>query len=145
MTILHPTDFSDAADHAQHEAIRLGQAMGAEVVLLHVAVETPLYGEGPLNMGEVRKVYAAARSWAAAALEARAAAIRERGLASRWRLETGVPHEEIVKAAAGEHADFIVLGTHGRRGLDRLLLGSVAERVVRTARCPVVTVRTPEA
>lgn len=53
----------------------------------------------------------------------------------------GVPFEEIVRAAAEESADLIVMGTHGRRGLNRLLLGSVADRVIRLAACPVLTVR----
>jgi nucleotide-binding universal stress UspA family protein len=90
-------------------------------------------------------VYAAARKWAAAALEERTAKFREHGLATRWLLKTGVPHEEIVKTAAEERADYIVMGTHGRGLLDRFLLGSVADRVVRTAPCPVVTVRQPKA
>jgi nucleotide-binding universal stress UspA family protein len=145
MKIMHPTDFSEAADHAQQEALRLAHRIGGEVILLHVAVETPLYSEGLLNMKEVRNVYAAARKWAAAALEERAAKIREHGLAARWRLETGVPHEEIAKAAGEEAVDYIVMGIHGRGPLDRFLLGSVADRVVRTAPCPVVTVRPPEA
>jgi nucleotide-binding universal stress UspA family protein len=56
-------------------------------------------------------------------------------------LKTGVPHAEIVGAAAQEHSNLIVMGTHGRGGLDRALLGSVTDRVVRLASCPVVTVR----
>lgn len=145
MTILHPTDFSDAAEHALQEVIRLAHSIGGEVILLHVAVETPLYGEGLLNMNKVRKVYAAARRWATAALEKQAARTREHGLATRWLLKTGVPHEEIVKTAKEERVSYIVMGTHGRGPLDRFLLGSVAERVVRTAPCPVVTVRRPKA
>jgi universal stress protein A len=58
-------------------------------------------------------------------------------------LRDGVPAGEIVEAAAAERADMIVIGTHGRTGLGRFLLGSVAERVVRTAPCPVLTVRRP--
>lgn len=56
-----------------------------------------------------------------------------------------MPHEEIVKTAAGERADLIVLGTHGRGGVERFFLGSVADRVIRTAPCPVVTVRSAKA
>jgi nucleotide-binding universal stress UspA family protein len=141
MKILHPTDFSACADQAQQQAVRLAHAMGGEIVLLHVAVETPLYGEGLMSMKEVREVYAAARKWATATLEERAAAIREHGLATRFVLKAGVPHEEIVKTAAEEGADLIVLGTHGRGGVERFFIGSVADRVIRTAPCPVVTVR----
>ncbi|MBI4011966.1 MAG: universal stress protein [Candidatus Rokubacteria bacterium] len=145
MKILHPTDFSECADQAQQQAVRLAHAMGGEIVLLHVAVESPLYGEGLMSMKEVRAVYAAARKWATATLEERAAAIREHGLATRVLLKAGVPHEEIVKTAAGERADLIVLGTHGRGGVERFFLGSVADRVIRTAPCPVVTVRSAKA
>ena len=77
-----------------------------------------------------------------------AEAIKDRakaaGLSTRWVLKTGVPHAEIVGAAAEEHADLIVIGTHGRGGIDRALLGSVTDRVVRLAPCPVVTVRVVE-
>ncbi|MEK7715145.1 MAG: universal stress protein, partial [candidate division NC10 bacterium] len=66
------------------------------------------------------------------------------GIPVRWALEVGVPFEEIVKAAEKEGADMIVMGTHGRSGLNRLLLGSVAERVIRLAPCPVLTVRQPQ-
>ncbi len=145
MKILHPTDFSECADQAQQQAVRLAHAMGGEIVLLHVAVESPLYGEGLMSMKEVRAVYAAARKWATATLEERAAAIREHGLATRVMLKAGVPHEEIVKTAAEERADLIVLGTHGRGGVERIFLGSVADRVIRTAPCPVVTVRSAKA
>ena len=141
MKILHPTDFSECADRAQQQAIRLAHAMGGEIVLLHVTVQAPLYGEGLMSSKEVRGVYAAAREWATKTLEERAAMIREHGLATRTLMRTGTPHEEIVQAAAAERADLIVLGTHGRGGVERFFIGSVADRVIRSAPCPVVTVR----
>jgi nucleotide-binding universal stress UspA family protein len=64
--------------------------------------------------------------------------------APEWVLRAGTPHEQIVGAAQDEKADVIVIGTHGRTGVNRMLLGSVAERVVRLAPCPVLTVRPPE-
>jgi nucleotide-binding universal stress UspA family protein len=143
MTILHPTDFSESAEHAERQAVRLAHAIGGEVVLLHVAVEAPLYGEGLMTSKEVREVYEAARKWATGALEARVAKIRDHGLATRWLLRAGVPHEEIARVATEERAEYIVVGTRGRGGLERALLGSVADRVVRTAPCPVLTVRLP--
>ena len=144
MKILHPTDFSGAADQAQQQALRLAHGLGGEVILLHVTVEAPLYGEGLMSRKEVRDVFAAARKWATTTLEERAAALREHGLATRVLLKTGVPHEEIVKTAAQEGVDLIVMGTHGRGAVERFFLGSVADRVVRSAPCPVVTVRGPE-
>jgi universal stress protein A len=141
MKILHPTDFSECAQQAQEEAGRLARALGGEVVLLHVSVEAPLYAEGLIRVKDVEKVYEDQRKWAEETLEARATALRESGVASRWLLRVGIPFEEIVKAAREEGADLIVIGTHGRGGLARFFLGSVADRVVRMGPCPVLTVR----
>lgn len=144
MRILHPTDFSECATHAERFAVRLARDLKAEIVLLQVLVEAPLYGEGLLNIREAQRVYDAQRKWAEETLEARAAQLRQvDGVAARWALPVGVPFTEIVKAAEQEVADMIVMGTHGRSGLNRLLLGSVAERVIRLAPCPVITVRQP--
>lgn len=145
MKILHPTDFSECATHAEQFAVRLARDLKGELVLFQALVEAPLYGEGILNMREAQRVYDAQRKWAEETLEARAGQIRQaEGVPVRWALQTGVPFEEIVKAAEKEGADMIVMGTHGRSGLNRLLLGSVAERVIRLAPCPVLTVRQPQ-
>ena len=141
MKILHLTDFSESAEQARAQAIRLARALGGEIILFHVSVETPLYAEGMLAAGTVQKVYDAQRKWAEEALEARAAEIRAAGLPVRWKLTVGLPFDAIVQAAEEEGADMIVMGTHGRRGLEGLLLGSVANKVVRLAECPVLTVR----
>jgi nucleotide-binding universal stress UspA family protein len=141
MKILHPTDFSECAAQAQAMAVDLAGKLGAEIVLLQVLVETPLYGESILSMPKVQSVYDAQRKWAEETLEARADDLRRRGLKVSWRAQVGVPFEEIVKVAEEERADMIVMGTHGRTGLGRAFLGSVAERVVRLAPCPVLTVR----
>ena len=145
MKILHPTDFSECATHAEQFAVRLARDLKGELVLFQTLVEAPLYGEGILNMREAQRVYDAQRKWAEETLETRAGQIRQaEGIAVRWALQTGVPFEEIVRAAEKEGADMIVMGTHGRSGLNRLLLGSVAERVIRLAPCPVLTVRQPQ-
>ncbi len=141
MKILHPTDFSECATRAEAGAVDLAGKLGGEIVLLQVLVETPLYGETVLNMSKVQSVYDAQRKWAEETLEGRADELRRRGLKASWRVQVGVPFEEIVKVAKEEHADMIVMGTHGRSGLNRALLGSVAERVVRLAPCPVLTIR----
>ncbi len=144
MKILHPTDFSECATHAEQFAVRLARGLKGELVLFQALVEAPLYGEGLLNMREAQRVYDAQRKWAEETLEARAGQIRQNeGVPVRWTLQVGVPFTEIVKAAEQERADIIVMGTHGRSGLNRLLLGSVAERVIRLAPCPVLTVRQP--
>jgi nucleotide-binding universal stress UspA family protein len=94
-------------------------------------------------MERARQVYEAARRWAAETLEQWAAKARGAGLTVRIALRTGVPYAEIVELATNERADLVVLGTHGRGGINRALLGSVADRVVRLAPCPVLTVREP--
>ena len=121
----------------------LGRALGAELVLLHISVETPLYNEGMRTLVDPRRVYEAQRAWAENTLAARAAEIRGAGVSAHASVRSGVAVDEILKAAAEERCDLIVIGTHGRGGLNLLLLGSVADRVVRLAACPVMTVRLP--
>jgi nucleotide-binding universal stress UspA family protein len=139
--IVHPTDFSAEAEAAEQEAVRLARRLNAELVLVHVATETPLYGEQMFAMPDVKRIYEAQARWAEERLAERAAALTREGVPARWRRRVGVVHAEIGTVAREEAADYIVIGTHGRGGLDRVMLGSVAERVVRTAPCPVITVR----
>ncbi|MBI2216941.1 MAG: universal stress protein [Candidatus Rokubacteria bacterium] len=141
MPIICATDFSESAEPAEAQAIQLAQALRTELVYLHVSVEARLYGEGPFTMADVQRVYDAQRQWATETLSARVTAAKDRGVMARMSLRVGTPHVEIVKAARDDKADMIVMGTHGRTGLERLLLGSVAERVIRLAPCPVLTVR----
>jgi nucleotide-binding universal stress UspA family protein len=139
--ILVPTDFSDCARRAEETAAVLARGLAAELVLLHVSVETPLYNEGMRSLVEPRKVYEAQRAWAENALAARAAEIRGAGVAAHGVVSSGVAVDEILRTAAAEHCDLIVIGTHGRGGLSRFFLGSVADRIVRLAPCAVMTVR----
>ncbi len=141
MKILHPTDFSGAAERAQAQAVELAGRLSGEVVLLHVCVKAPLYNEGLFGTADVDRVYQAQREWAEGELTKRVATLCEAGIGARWIVRSGMPAEEIVDAAAKERADMIVIGTHGRSGLPRLILGSVAERVIRQAPCPVLSVR----
>jgi nucleotide-binding universal stress UspA family protein len=138
--LLCPIDFSEATAPAERQAVRLARAFGAAIVLLHVASEAPLWRE-PVGTRGVRAVFEAQRKWAADALATRAAALAAEGVSARGVVKVGVPWQEIVRLADEEHADMIVMGTQGRTGLDRFLLGSVTERVVRQASCPVLTVR----
>jgi nucleotide-binding universal stress UspA family protein len=150
LKVLHPTDFSQCALQAESRAVELLEPLDGELVLLHVLVEAPLYSEAPFSMSKahvillgerVQNVYNAHRAWAEHSLMARARELRDRGIKASWRLQAGVPYEEIVKVADEERVDMIALGTHGRGGLNRLLMGSVADRVIRLASCPVLTVR----
>ncbi|MEX2221242.1 MAG: universal stress protein [Candidatus Rokuibacteriota bacterium] len=139
--IVVPTDFSTCSEEAWRLARRVAAATGGELILTHVLSEAPLYGES--LMTDVRHVYEGARKWAEATLEAWVAEARAAGLTARTALRTGVAHREVVALATDERADLIVIGTHGRGGVDRALIGSVADRVVRLAPCPVLTVREP--
>jgi nucleotide-binding universal stress UspA family protein len=141
MKILHPTDFSSCAENARTLAVQLARALGAELILLHVAVESPPFREGWMRVGELEQLFVEQIEWAKRALEERAADCRSRGVPSSARVVSGAPHEGIVEAAKQESAAFIVMGTHGRGAVGRFLVGSVADRVVRTAPCAVVTTR----
>jgi nucleotide-binding universal stress UspA family protein len=142
--ILVPTDFSTCSEAAWNLAQRLARAVDGELVLVHVLPETPLYSEVPWSMSHVKEVYAAARNWGEDALEGWVARARASGFSARAILREGVAHREIAALATTERADLVVIGTHGRGGIDRALLGSVADRVVRSAPCPVLTVREAE-
>lgn len=141
--IVVPTDFSDCAQEAWSVAKRVAATSGGELILTHVLTEIPRYGEGFFLTESASKIEEAARKWAAASLEDWVAKARADGLKVRSALRTGVPYDEIVALARDERADLIVIGTHGRGGMNRVLLGSVADRVVRLAPCPVLTVREP--
>jgi nucleotide-binding universal stress UspA family protein len=139
--ILVPTDFSAGSERAWAVARQLAGRLGAELILFHVVVEAPLFSEGPFTMRHARSVFSKAREWADTTLGEWTAAATASGLRARSIVGTGAPHEAIIATAALEHADLIVVGTQGRSGLDRALLGSVAERVIRLAPCPVLAVR----
>lgn len=141
--IIVPTDFSSCSEEAWRVAQRLAGMSGAELVLTHVLTEAPLFREGPFIMPKVREVFEAARTFGETALEEWVAKARAEGLSARAALRTGVAYQEIVALAVDERADLIVIGTHGRGGIDRALLGSVADRVIRLASCPVLSVREP--
>jgi len=140
--ILHPTDFSPASRAAFRRALDLARAGRGEVVLVHVlAPAMPMVGEGYVSPKVYEEIEASARAWGQKRLDALVARARAAGVRARGLLLEGVAHAQIVRAARSQRADVIVMGTHGRTGLARFFLGSVAERVVATAGCPVLTVR----
>jgi nucleotide-binding universal stress UspA family protein len=140
--VLHPTDFSKASSSAFARSLAEARANRGELVLLHVlAPVIPVAGEGYVSPSVYEQMSQSARAWARKQMDrllakARAARVRARGLV----LE-GVTHEQIVRAAKRQRAGIIVMGTHGRTGVARFFLGSVAARVAATAPCPVLTVR----
>lgn len=140
--ILHPSDFSRASGAAFRRAIALAKANRGEVLVAHVlAPVVPMVGEGYLSPKVYAEIEAASRAEAKKRLDRLVASARASGARARGLLLEGTPHAAIVRAARGQKADVIVMGTHGRSGLAKFFLGSVAERVVATAPCPVLTVR----
>src|SRR5262245_20142144 len=128
-TILHPTDFSTYSEHALRFACALARDYGARLVVLHAAVPpTVVYGEGIVPGDPVTAEREARDELNRLAVPA--------GVRAERRFEEGDAAPTILRAAKELPADLIVLGTHGRTGLARLLMGSVAELVVRRAGCP---------
>jgi nucleotide-binding universal stress UspA family protein len=137
--ILAPTDFSPLSERGVAEAASLARAVGAELVLLHVVEPAVMAGDlyGASAMATViEELQASARL----ALARAVAKMKKRRQRCRGVLANGGAATTIVDTAARLRADLIVLATHGRSGFSHLLLGSVAERVVRGAACAVLTV-----
>jgi nucleotide-binding universal stress UspA family protein len=139
--ILVAHDFSETAEKALDFALDLAAKLGAHVTAMH-AYELPTYAfpEGPVLTVEMIAQIERAAATALEGIVARAAR-RSPAVKVKTELRHGSAWKEIDQAAADLKVDLVVLGTHGRKGIARALLGSVAEKVVRTATCPVLTVR----
>lgn len=142
-TILIPVDFSDCSDAAVKYGYALADAFGASVHLLNVVQDPytlPWAAEGfAAPVGDLLA------DWETQARRRLAEIVPTTAAATTVvKTQVGSPHPEIVRYAAQHQIDLIVLGTHGRGPVGHVLLGSVAERVVRTAPCPVLTVRHPQ-
>jgi nucleotide-binding universal stress UspA family protein len=141
-TILHPTDFSASARQAFDLACSLARDGRARLIVLHV-LPHPVVLPGGVMMAPPPPPPVEERAAARKQLEG----VRpdDPSVRVEHRLEEGDPVTAILAVAAEVSCDLIAMGTHGRSGLDRLLMGSVAEMVLRQAPCPVLTVRTPAA
>jgi nucleotide-binding universal stress UspA family protein len=137
--ILVPTDFSEYGETAVEYAVQLATRLDATVQLLHV-VTFPTYGVPELGVARANALVEEAVASGKRKLDDLAARLRGRIELAPVRVEIGDARETIDRIAAESDADLIVMGTHGRRGVSRWFLGSVAETVVRTAPCPVLTV-----
>jgi nucleotide-binding universal stress UspA family protein len=138
-TILVPTDFGTCSDHALDYAVELAKAIGAELTVMH-AYEIPMVGfpDGALIATPelATKISEAAQIGLEKSIELHAAS----NVPMKILIRQGPTWRTIVETASEVGAGMIVMGTHGRHGLPRALLGSVAEKVVRSAKCPVLTV-----
>jgi universal stress protein A len=141
--ILYATDFSPASRAAFAKATSLARTNKSELVIAHVlAPILPVVGDGAYVSPEVyTSMEEASRKYGQKHLNALVTRARAAGVRARGVLLEGPVHDRIVAAARKLRADMIVIGTHGRSGLARFVLGSVASRVVSHARCPVLTVR----
>ncbi|HET9622024.1 MAG TPA: universal stress protein [Kofleriaceae bacterium] len=137
--ILVPTDFSDRATAALDYAVDLAAALGARLCLAHVVSVADTPSEYGLSMTAAMIEKACERQHAR--LDELSAARAGRATFAPGVITTGDPRAEIEHVARQVGADLIVMGTRGRRGLPRLVLGSVAETVLRVAPCPVLLVR----
>ena len=138
--ILVPTDLSVGAEEALDYACELARQFGATVHLLNV-ISIPALGVPELGVAMASTVIDSIIKDNEQALHALAAKKCLQASIGQILLRTGDARDVINNAAKELHADLIVMGTHGRRGVSRALLGSVTETVVRTAPCPVLTVR----
>jgi nucleotide-binding universal stress UspA family protein len=136
-SILYPTDFSESSDYVFRLACALARDYGARLFVLHVtAPPTVVYAGGvvlPPSDRDQDEQWNKLRR-----LQAPNPVVQV-----EHRLAEGEPAEAILRVARESQCDLILMGTHGRTGLSRLLMGSVAEQVVRKAPCPVLTVKTP--
>ena len=140
--ILHATDFSDASKPAFAVAVERAKRERASLRLVHV-VSPPLIvpGDAFVPARAYEQMEAAALRGATEKLAALVGRARKAGVHATSVVRIGVPFEEIVQTARRSRADLVIVGTHGRTGLSRLMLGSVAGRVIALAPCPVLTVR----
>ena len=146
--ITYATDLSPASLAAFPHALGLARLIGAELTILHVLPSVlPPFSDGGYVPQEIwDQIDAGMRAEAGREMDRLLAQAVDAGVRATVSLvETGVTADQIVRAAEEAKTDLLVLGTHGRTGVARFVLGSVAARVVATASCPVLTVRAAEA
>ncbi len=140
--ILVATDFSPTSSVALAYAVELAIATKGQVTLMH-AYELPIIGlpEGALlATAEVANRLITSSEQTLGML---ADSHSKEGVRVKWVLRQGVPHEEVQKLADEIEAELVVVGTHARKGLQRFLLGSVAEKIIRTVERPILTIHGP--
>jgi universal stress protein A len=140
--IIVPIDFSEASEAAARYAATLARTVGASVHLIHVLDEVPL-APAPLEFyaGESEPAREARYQAASTRLTSLAASLSANATRVTSEVRSGATADRIGEAVIDYGADLVVMSTHGRTGLSHLLLGSVAERLIRTARCPVLAIR----
>ncbi len=137
--ILVATDFSETSEQALELTLEMARESGADVTVVHTCeIPSSIYTEQAFAITDLMQPII---DGAEEKLEAFMASVRDRFPRAKGVLKVGIAWEQILAAAVEVHADLIVIGTHGRRGIAHALLGSVAEKVVRLSETPVLTVR----
>jgi nucleotide-binding universal stress UspA family protein len=142
--ILHATDFSKASRPALAKAVALARQNRAPLVIVHALspLVVPVGGDfGYVSPTTYETVARDARQHARAQLAALTTRAKRAGVRTTAALLDGAPQDQVPRAVRRARADLLVIGTHGRTGLSKMLLGSVAERLIRLVTCPVLTVR----
>lgn len=139
-SILYPTDFSDGSRAALPMLADIARKYGAKVYVLHVIYDIAQASGWYVPHASMDEMYKEID--AAAKKEIEKCCLEElRGHEVERVVTKGIPHEQINKFVGEKNIDLIVMGTHGRKGFDRVLFGSTAAKVVKTSACPVLTVR----
>ena len=140
--ILYGSDFSKASGKALTCAISMAKANRARLTIVHAyASIVPMVPEQFIASTTWERVDTETRRWAERQVAGLADKAKKHGVRASAVMLIGDPAQQIVRKARATRADLIVVGTHGRRGLSKFFIGSVAERVIATAPCPVMTVR----
>lgn len=141
-TVMVASDFSPASRAAFAHAVELAKANRATLLVMHALALVPsMLGGEYIPPQTWDRIETATRAEAQKQIDALVAKAKRAGVRATSLVMVGSPYEVIVRAARSKGVDVLVLGTHGRTGLPRFFLGSVATRVVATAHCPVLTVR----
>jgi len=138
--ILYATDFSSASRKAFDTALTMAKALDAKLTITSVLPPIITVPDQYIDAVVIDRLDRQAREWSTKHLHNLAARARKSGVKVAVVLRDGDPADQIVRACRASSSDLIVVGTHGRRGLPKFFLGSVAGRVVTMASCPVVTV-----
>lgn len=142
--ILFPTDFSEGSSHALHYAVDLARHYNARLYILHVIYDIGKAFELHVPHVSSDEFHKEMNEWAVKQMDSTCVEETRNLPDVEKSVLNGIPYDEIIKFAAKEKIDMIVIGTYGRSALERFIFGSTAERVVRRAPCAVLTVRPPE-
>lgn len=143
-SILFPTDFSEGSAEALKYAVEFAKKYDAKLYVVHIIYDVAKASGWYVPHISMDKLYQDIQEGAKKELDN--FGVEElSGIKNIERVViTGIPHQEIVAFASNKKVDMIIIGTHGRTGIDRILFGSTAAQVVRNAPCPVLTVRLPK-